>query len=162
MGVRRGTLRGVTVDGGLSLVSPLIRSLARQVRDLGESVDAVVGVPRGGLLVGTLLAYELGIRAVDSCSFDYDRPAHGQPPTNVRARCVPTYDWARHLLVVEDSVITFTIGGLARDRLLADGHRVTTAALFVTPASVKPDLWVRESATVPTYQGLLHRLMSSR
>lgn len=141
-------------------MSILIRDLAERVRGLDEPVDAVVGVPRGGLLVGTLVAYVLGIRAVDSCSFDYDRPAHDQPPVNVRPRCIPMYAEPRHLLVVEDSVITFTIGGLARHLLAADGHRVTTAALFVTPASVKPDLWLREGPTIPTHQELLRHLMA--
>ncbi len=129
---------------------PPLAALTALVRGLPKPVDAIVGVPRGGLLVAALLGYRLGIKDVSAAAFTYRRAGHDQPPEVVQVRCLPTYAEPRRILVVEDAVVSLTLAGLARDALTAAGHKVITAAVSVTPESVKPDLWVREAPTVPT------------
>lgn len=133
-----------------ALVPAPVSALAAAVRGLPDPVDAIVGVPRGGLLVAALLGYRLGIKDVAAAAFTYTRPAHDQPPADVRIRCLPAYAEPRRILVVEDAAVSFTLGGLARDHLVAAGHTVVTAAVSVTPESVKPDIWISEGPTIPT------------
>lgn len=133
-------------------MSDLIKQLAAQ---LPGRWDAIIGIPRGGLIVASLLGYELDVQRVASHSQDYRRHADGPPTLGViyaRFQSVP----GERLLVVEDATQTGTLLESARRWYTHEHVSVTTAALWVSTLSTyRPDVWVSAVDVLPSVKELI-------
>lgn len=131
-----------------------ITLLAAQLAGRGP-FDAIVGIPRGGLVVAAGLGWLLDVPRVGAHGRAYERAGDGVPVTGeVYARTFATV--GARVLIVEDAVVTGTLlaDALGWYRVLA--HRVTTAALYVTRgAAYRPDVWVHEVDQAPSGKALL-------
>jgi hypoxanthine phosphoribosyltransferase len=110
------------------------RALADQIHARDAAVDGVVGVTRGGWIPARVLSSLLRVKRMYSIGLQYADPERKQlicydDPAHVIAA-------ASRLLVVEDCLETGHALNFAREHLGAKGHRVFTAALFITKRSV--------------------------
>ncbi len=108
--------------------------------------DAVVAVARGGMMLGQLMGYGLGLRNVQSVHVEtYDAEVR-RDDVKIFGRC--DLEGAQRVLVVDDIVDSgMTLRALI-DRLRREnpGSLFKTASLFYKPtASVQPDYSVREA-----------------
>lgn len=108
--------------------------------------DAVVAVARGGMMLGQLMGYGLGVRNVQSIHVEtYDDEVRREG-AEIFGRC--DLEEAERVLVVDDIVDS----GMTLQALLETlqrehpGTLFKTAALFYKPAaSLQPDYRVREA-----------------
>lgn len=130
----------------------------RLAAKLSGNWDAIVGIPRGGLIVAAGLGYLLDVPRVASFTVGYVRrgpvPDIGAILAAPRATIRGEH---RRILVVEDGTDTGTLLEAAawwlRHYL---SLQVVTAALWVKrPAAYRPDLWVEEVDTLPSGASLL-------
>lgn len=111
---------------------------------------AVIGIPRGGLIVASLLGYVLGVDRVAAHGQDYFR-RRGRPPllgiVYCRFQAVP----GERVLIVEDGVNTGTLIESACRWYQAEHAHVTTAAVWVKHGSAyRPDVWMHEVDEMPS------------
>lgn len=120
------------------------------MRARGCAVDALVGVTRGGWVPARVLSSLLGVRRMYSIGLHY---------ADAERRRLVCYDDpapfiapASTLLVVEDCLETGQALNVAREHLGAGGHRVWTAALFMTKRTVFiPDFCVDRVDDPPVF-----------
>jgi hypoxanthine phosphoribosyltransferase len=117
------------------------RTLSVRIRARNCAFDGLVGVTRGGWVPARLMSSLLSVRRLYSIGLQYadterkklvcyDDPAHFIPPAST-------------LLVVEDCLETGNALNFAKQHLSSKGHKVFTAALFVTRRSaIVPDFYV--------------------
>ncbi len=116
----------------------LNRAITENLHRIPEDVDLVVGVPRSGILVATLIALQRNLPVTDIHSLASGR-LHGTGSTRQRANWVDTPQAARHLLLVDDSVSTGAAVKEAR-KIVQDLElpaKVTTLAPYVLPTSFR-------------------------
>lgn len=119
--------------------------------------DAIVGIPRGGLIVASLLGYALDVQRVGAFAVEYERHQHG-PPTLGSLWCSPDLSRARHrrVLLVEDSTATGTLIEDARawHEFYLPQAEIVTAALWVSNLhDYRPDVWVEAVDVLPSSPG---------
>ncbi|HEX2573994.1 MAG TPA: phosphoribosyltransferase family protein [Polyangia bacterium] len=111
----------------------LMRDLAMQVAH--HKPDVVVGIARGGAIVGCTLSFLLGV--------DYFPMRLKKEGRAVRVVVGPSPELAgRHVALVDDlsqSGETFKIAGLELAKV--DVPRITTVALVRREPGFKPDVW---------------------
>jgi uncharacterized HAD superfamily protein/hypoxanthine phosphoribosyltransferase len=115
-------------------VADLARCVRENLHRIPADVDLVVGVPRSGLLAANLIALGLNLKLIDLHGFLDDAPL---PPANLRSIRSPALAYsseAKHVLVVEDSILSG--GTLRRIRAqvgaIAAGRRITYCAVYAT------------------------------
>ena len=117
--------------------------------------DAIVGIPRGGLIVAALLGYELGVQRVACHGQDYHRRPDRPPFLGVvysRFQGIP----GERVLLVEDGTQTGTLLENARRWYGHEQIEVVTAALWVSTLSdYRPDVWVSEVDVLPSARELI-------
>lgn len=142
-------------------VADLARCIRENLYRLPEDVDLVVGVPRSGLLAANLVALSLNLKLTDVRGLLDDAPL---PPANLRSIRFPELtcpQQARHVLVVEDSVLSG--GSLAKVRkqvdAIAGDRRVSYCAIYATRESQRLVDFAFESVSAPRAfeWNLMHR-----
>lgn len=129
-----------------------IRRLAAK---LAPGWDAIVGIPRGGLVVAAGLGYALAVDNVSALSFRYHRSAGRVYVGKLLAEPVDVF--GERVLLLEDGTDTGTLLTACR-RYLEERYaaEVTTAALWVKRDAVfRPDVWVDEVDVLPSARELL-------
>lgn len=135
------------------VLSDDIRALAARLK---EPWDAIVGIPRGGLVVAAMLGYELGVRTVGAHGYHYERPAGGGVPVVGRRYTSTRVTAFDSVLVVEDSTVTGTLLGQVAETYRELGALVTTASIYVTEGETfRPDVWLHKVDEVPSGRVLL-------
>jgi uncharacterized protein len=117
------------------------RTLSNQIRARNGAFDGLVGVTRGGWVPARLMSSLLSVKRLYSIGLHYadterkkllcyDDPGHFIPPAST-------------LLVLEDCLETGNALSFAKQHLSSKGHKVFTAALFVTRRTAFiPDFYV--------------------
>ncbi len=132
--------------------------IARLAGKLSGRWDAIVGIPRGGLVVAAGLGYALDVRQVASWTVDYTRTG---PVPDIGAILAAPRSAIRgdegRVLLVEDGVDTGTLLDAAawwHQHYLS--VRVFTAAVWVKrSSSYRPDVWLEEVDVLPSGLELL-------
>lgn len=113
---------------------------------ISKKPDIVIPIVRGGLIPGRLLAKYLGIKdmyALTIKKLDSER--------KITSAINEVLD-GKNILLVEDVLETGTSMMAAKDYLIAKGAIVQTAALYFLPETkIKPDYYISEKPTVPTF-----------
>ena len=117
--------------------------------------DAIVGIPRGGLIVASLLGYALDVPRIESVYVEYRRDDAGLAiPTGA---CARERFFPERLLLVEDGTDTGRLQEFARLFLERRGARaeiVTTAVWVKRSSSYRPDVWLEEVDILPSARDL--------
>lgn len=119
--------------------------------------DAIIGIPRGGLIVAALLGYALDVQRIESVVIDYVRDGNGRAHP-VAAYSMERFQVGQRILLVEDATDTGRLLNFARPHLADRGAPadITTAALWVRKDSdYRPDVWLEEVDTLPSAQSLI-------
>lgn len=117
--------------------------------------DAIVGIPRGGLIVAAGLGYALDIQDVQALGMAYTRNEDGLPYV-IRITSAPTRARGTRVLLVEDATATGTLLDHAARYLKRRGARVTTAAVWVSARhDYRPDVWLHAVDELPSGATLL-------
>lgn len=142
-------------------VADLARCVRENLHRIPVDVDLVVGVPRSGLLAANLVALGLNLKLIDLEGLLEDRPL---PPENLRATRHPEITRprdARHVLVVEDSILSGGTIRRVRNELesLTRHQRITFCAIYgVASASNMVDLVLEEVPAPRAFEwNLMHR-----
>jgi adenine/guanine phosphoribosyltransferase-like PRPP-binding protein len=85
----------------ISDISTCIRS---NIHKIPQDVDLIVGIPRSGLLAGSVLALHLNIPIVDLVGFVENRKIKYGRTRSIRNPGLITPTDANHILIVDDSV----------------------------------------------------------
>lgn len=125
--------------------------------------DAIVGIPRGGLIVAAGLGYALEVDRVGAFAVEYQRFPDA-PPKLGPLWCGPIVDRGRHaarrILLVEDATATGTLLTDAADwhRFYYASAEIVTCSLWVsTLHDYRPDVWVEEKDVLPSARELVTR-----
>lgn len=117
--------------------------------------DAIVGIPRGGLIVAAGLGYALDVQDVQALGMAYTRNEAGLPHV-IRITSAPTRARGARVLLVEDATATGTLLDHARRYLHRRGARVTTTAVWVSAHhDYRPDVWLEAVDVLPSGRELL-------
>lgn len=116
-------------------VHDLNQAIVRWSRSLGQDVDVIVGVPRSGLLVASLLGLHMHRPVMDLSSF----LAGAEPWSGLRMEGTAT----RHanVLIVDDTVNSGTEMRRVREAIMAagvgEGRNLKFAAVYASPEGQK-------------------------
>lgn len=119
-------------------ITEMACSIREGLSKLPDDVDLIVGIPRSGVLAGSMIALALNIKIIDVSSFVANIPLqHGQTRKSLFSNLILPSD-AKHVLIVDDSVdsggsllkIKALIGKL--DRV----QKVTYCAIYASPAAI--------------------------
>lgn len=141
------------MDAGRLEVTDDIGRLATALA--GTPIDAIVGIPRGGLIVAAGLGYALAVDNVSALAFRYARRGGRVVVGKVLAEPVDVF--GERVLLVEDGTDTGTLLAAARTYLERRyAAEVVTAALWVRRGSAfRPDVWLDEVDVLPSGRELL-------
>jgi uncharacterized HAD superfamily protein/adenine/guanine phosphoribosyltransferase-like PRPP-binding protein len=117
-------------------LADLEECIARNLYKVPRETDLVVGIPRSGLMVGSLLALHLNLPLTDLAGVLENRViSAGQ---RFRSRVLPKPADCRRLLVIDDSIYSGRAMQRARETLRAAGFdsRATYVAVYATQESV--------------------------
>lgn len=129
--------------------------IGRLAAKLTGQWDAIVGIPRGGLVVAAGLGYALAIDNVSAVSFRYLRRPGRVDVGKLLAEPVDVF--GERVLLVEDGTDSGTLLTAGR-RYLEERYaaEVSTAALWVKRDSpFRPGVWLEEVDVLPSGQELL-------
>ena len=113
---------------------------------ISKKPDIVIPIVRGGLIPGRLLAKYLGIK--DMYAITVKKLNSERKVTSAISEILDD----KNILLVEDVLETGTSMIAAKDYLTAKGAIVQTAALYFLPETkIKPDYYISEKPTVPTF-----------
>jgi uncharacterized HAD superfamily protein/hypoxanthine phosphoribosyltransferase len=109
----------------------LNRTIVRGIHKLPLDVDLIVGIPRSGLMVASIIALYRNIQFVDIDAF-VSGSIYDTGSTRRRNDWPKSPLEAKHVLVVDDSVSTGSALNLARAKIASSGYtcRVTYCAIF--------------------------------
>jgi len=114
----------------------LARAVTCNLHKIPRDVDLVVGIPRSGLLAGTLIALSKNIPLIDLDGFVSNRTSDCGFAAKGVLPALPPQE-AKHVLVVDDSIYRGDSMALARE-LLGDSSKdrqVTYCAVYANPRS---------------------------
>jgi hypoxanthine phosphoribosyltransferase len=117
-------------------IADLNRDTLQQLHRIPHDVDVIVGIPRSGLLPATLLSLYFNLPLADLDGFVAGRfLASGR--TKHHAGLERRQDELRHVLLVDDSILSGTSLRAARQRLAAalPGKKVTTLCVYGADSS---------------------------
>lgn len=116
----------------------------------GIEWDHIVGIPRGGLIVATLIGYRLENPRVSALTFAYTRDDKGGAHP-FAVLCSPDIREGQDVLLVEDATDSGTLMEGGRSLLRDHGADVMTAALWVRKSSpYRPDVWLGVAEELPS------------
>lgn len=119
-------------------IASLTAAIRANLHRIPSSVDIVVGVPRSGLMAGSLVALALNLPLAEPDGFAAGRVLRSG---TTRRRAALDKPWAdmRHVLLVDDSVVSGGSICAARDMLAAacPGVTITTAAIIGIPEAAR-------------------------
>lgn len=126
------------------------RTLATNIYRLPDDIDLIVGIPRSGMLAGTMLSLLMNIRLTDLDSFIEGR-LMSTGSTKSADGIVTSIDETRHVLVIDDSLNRGYAMREAKERLapLLTGLRATYCAVYGVPDAIGEVDCILETVPLP-------------
>lgn len=117
--------------------SDLARTITNSLHLLPADLDLIVGIPRSGLLVASLIALELNLPLADLYGFS-EGSLLGAGTTRKNRHWISSVAESKHALVIDDSVLTGTAIGTAKAVIEAMKTRgkITYAAVYAAKSSL--------------------------
>jgi len=124
---------------GYKSYADLSKDVFNSLGKIPNGVDLVVGVPRSGLMVATMIALNLNLRVCDVGSFLRNDSLKTGSTRSARGGDLINAHDATNILVVEDSIHTGLSLATVKSQILSSGYQgtVTYMAIYATEGSVK-------------------------
>ncbi|MEX0771821.1 MAG: phosphoribosyltransferase family protein [Balneolales bacterium] len=138
----------------------LSTTIAMNLHKIPHDVDLIVGIPRGGLLAGNMIALQLNIPLVDLDGYIENTRLHWGAIQTTRARIYFPRE-AKHVLIVDDTI--YAGKSMAHAKALIKNasvdHRTTSCTVYANPGSLDLIDIYFEKLTSPGCQewNIMHR-----
>ncbi|HWT71269.1 MAG TPA: phosphoribosyltransferase family protein [Oxalicibacterium sp.] len=115
----------------------LSNDVLHALHKIPPEIDLVVGVPRSGLMVASVLALNLNVRFCELGAFLRNDPLRTGSTRNAGGGDIVCAQQARNVLVVDDSIHTGKALDAVREQIGSCGYsgKVTYMAFYATPGS---------------------------